>query len=194
MISWINEIRAEKSSNFIFRKESDPLWSEPDAVDRRAVHENAVLRGAPDDGLAQSGRPAAESEESPSPDASDGADGDLSEAADEPGRARSQDLSLSVEGSYDQAAGRGVRGRPDLYPAGPRVRLSRCDPGLALPVRSVVGTVDDAGQRFLLGGAGAGRGGRALTWTSSRSLNLDQMVKPFFSRFPRKMAIGYRNG
>src|SRR4051812_6652628 len=74
----------------------------------RAVHADAVLRLAPDDGLAAKPGLRGEPEAGAPPAGAVGAGGDLPQAADQYPGAGASDLSLSVAGGGDHAGRPGV--------------------------------------------------------------------------------------
>src|SRR5713101_2838743 len=82
--------------------------SGPDAADRRAVHADAVLRGAEDGALAAAARRYGESEAGATADAADGTGSDLSQAAAVPAGAWPPDLSLPAARAEDRSTQPGV--------------------------------------------------------------------------------------
>ena len=140
-----------------------------DAVDRRAIHTDAVLRD-PEDGLvARRARTPGQCKTGTPADAADGAGGDLSEATAVGSRARAQDLSVSAAQSQDRSARPGLGQRYHLHPAAAGIRLSGGGHGLVQPLCAGVGSIDFVGERLLRGGAGLG-----LATTRPEIFNTDQ--------------------
>src|ERR1700687_1157174 len=89
---------------------------EIDAVDRRAIHTDAVLRD-PEDGLvARRARIRGECETGTPADAADGAGSDISEAPAFGSRDRTQDLSVSAGQPQDRSARPRLGQRYHLHP------------------------------------------------------------------------------
>src|ERR1700680_5093103 len=82
----------------------DRRESGSDAADRRAVHANAVLRGAEDSALAVAAGRQGESEAGAAANAADGAGSDLPETAAVPAGGRTPDTSLPRGGAENRSA------------------------------------------------------------------------------------------
>jgi hypothetical protein len=127
-----------------------------DAVDRRAIHTDAILRN-PEDGLvAGRARIRGQCETGTSVDAADGVGSDLSEASAVGSRERAPDLSVSAAQPEDRAAGPRVDQRYHLYPPTAGICVSGGDHGLVQPLRTGVGSIGFLGERLLRGSAGLG--------------------------------------
>src|SRR5208282_3984374 len=127
-----------------------------DAVDRRAIHTDAVLRN-PEDGLvARRARICGQCETGTPADAADGAGSDLSKATAFGSRVRTQDLSVSAAQSQDRSARPRVVRRYHLHPPAAGLCLSGGDHGLVQPLCAGVGSIDFVGERLLRGGTGLG--------------------------------------
>src|SRR5260370_6564155 len=129
---------------------------EIDAVDRRAIHTDAVLRN-PEDGLvARRARIRGQCETGTPADAADGAGSDISEATAVGSRVRTQDLSVSAAQPQDRSAGPRLGQRYHLHPTAAGICLSGGDHGLVQPLCAGVGGIDFVGERLLRGGTGLG--------------------------------------
>ena len=127
-----------------------------DAVARRAIHTDAVLRN-PEDGLvARRARIRGQCETGTPADAGDGAGSDLSEATAVGSRVRTQDLSVSAGQPEDRTAGPRLGQRYHLHPPAAGLCLSGGDYGLVQPLCAGVGSIDFVGERLLRGGTGLG--------------------------------------
>ena len=129
---------------------------EIDAIDRRAIHPDAVLRN-PEDGLvARRARTRCECETGTPADAADGAGSDISEAPAFGPRDRTQDLSVSAGQPQDRSAGPRLGQRYHLHPTAAGICLSGGNHGLVQPLCAGVGSIDFVGERLLRGGPGLG--------------------------------------
>src|SRR5271165_3582035 len=127
-----------------------------DAVDRRAIHTDAVLRN-PEDGLvARRARIRGQRETGTPADAGDGAGSALFEATAVGSRVRTQDLSVSAAQSQDRSARPRLGKRYHLHSPAAGLCLSGGDHGLVQPLRAGVGSIDFVGERLLRGGTGLG--------------------------------------
>src|SRR6266851_2797544 len=132
-----------------------------DAVDRRAIHTDAVLRN-PEDGLvAGRARIHGQHETGTPADAADGAGSDLCKATAVGSRARTQDLSVSAAQPQDRSAGPRLGQRHHLHPTAAGLCLSGGDHGLVQPLCAGVGSIDFVGECLLRGGTGLGIDGDA---------------------------------
>ena len=102
----------------------------PDASQRQAVPEDAVLRESADDGLAHAGRVRSEPQACATVDAADGHRGDLSSTEDDGDRVGTPEIPVSAAGSRDHTAGRRVGGGHHVHPDGAWLCVSRCRAGL----------------------------------------------------------------
>lgn len=105
--------------------------SEADAVDRRAAHEDAVLRRAQDVGFFTDAGFDCESQPREASAAGDEHLCALSKAEPEQRASWSQEIPIFIEESCDHAAKSGVVRRHYVYPDGERVRLPDRGHGLA---------------------------------------------------------------
>ena len=127
-----------------------------DAVDRRAIHTDAVLRN-PEDGLvAGRARIRGQRETGTPADAADGAGSDLSKATAVGSRVRTQDLSVSAGQPQDRSARPRLGRRYHLHSPAAGLCLSGGDHGLVQPLCAGVGGIDFVGERLLRGGTGLG--------------------------------------
>src|SRR5271169_5581983 len=127
-----------------------------DAVVRRAIHTDAVLRN-PEDGLvARRARLCGQRETGTPADAADGARSDLSKATAVGSRVRTQDLSVSAAQSQDRSTRPRLGRRYHLHSPAAGLCLSGGDHGLVQPLCAGVGSIDFVGERLLRGGTGLG--------------------------------------
>jgi hypothetical protein len=127
-----------------------------DAVDRRAIHTEAVLRN-PEDGLvARRARTRGQRKTGTPADAADGAGSNLSEATAVGSRVRAQDLSVSAAQSQDRSARPRLVRRYHLHSPAAGLCLSGGDHGLVQPLCAGVGSIDFAREGLLRGGTGLG--------------------------------------
>src|SRR3990172_2811935 len=108
-----------------------------DAPARREVHANTLFRRSANDGLVARGGSRSQFQTSPPPDAVDGIGSDLSEAAAESGRTRTQDLSLPAERRSDRENEPGLEHRHHLHSPAPWICISGGGDGLVQPLCSV---------------------------------------------------------
>src|SRR3984893_3444899 len=94
-----------------------------DAVDRRAVSGDTVLRLTADDGGAALGGPSGQPQASATADAADGARSAGPKAEDQPAGGAAPDLPLSTARAGDRSTEPSVGRRHPLHPDGPRLSL-----------------------------------------------------------------------
>lgn len=124
----------------------------PDAAYRQAVSEEAVLRRAADDVVAQRAGLWCESQTRGALDAPDGAAGDLARSAHEHAAPRTSNLPVFIAWNGDSCAEPGVVRGPDVRGDAPRLHVPDGGDGLVQPVRHRMGRIQQHGERFLRGG------------------------------------------
>src|SRR5580704_5638044 len=87
-----------------------------EAVARRTVPADAVLREPADDGLVEAARVCSEPQARGAADGGNGALGDISATGNKPARAWTPDLSVLAAGRKGRAGGPGVQHGPDVHP------------------------------------------------------------------------------
>lgn len=127
-----------------------------DAVDRRAIHTDAVLRNPKDGLVARRARIRSQCETGTPADAADGAGSDISEAPAVGSWGRAQDLSVSAGQPQDRSARPRMGQRYHLHPTAAGICLFGGDHGLVQPVCAGVGSIDFVGERLLCGSTGLG--------------------------------------
>ena len=127
-----------------------------DALDRRAIHTDAVLRNSEDGLVARRARIRSQREAGTPADAADGAGGALSEATAVGSRVRTQDLSVSAAQPEDRSARPRLGQRYHLHSPAAGLCLSGGDHGLVQSLCAGVGSIDFVGERLLCGGTGLG--------------------------------------
>src|SRR5262245_6549334 len=147
---------------------------ESDAIDRRAVNADALLRDSQDDRVAEEERARGQSQTREAADADDGAGSNLSETTSQPAGARSSDLSIFIAWNQCYASRSGLEHRYYLHPPEARLRVFSSDPGLVQPIRVELGGFEYAACGVLRVGVGVGAEGgpaRDLQQRSGRAIH-----------------------
>ena len=129
---------------------------EIDAVNRRAIHTDAVLWDPEDEVVARRARVRGQSQTGASADAADGTRGDLPEATTVGPRFRAPHLSVSATGAENRSSEPSLVQRHNLHTAAARVHLSGGGDGLVQPVCTGLGGVGVLGHVLLPSGSGLG--------------------------------------
>src|SRR5712671_1410663 len=122
-------------------------------TDRSALSGPALLRLAPDGGVAGDPRSPGQPEASSALDAADGVGGDLPAPKHEQGSGGAQGLSLPPRRDCDRTGQSGLVFRRHLHPDGQGLPLFGSHHGLGQPHRAGVANVQHAWRRFLCRGA-----------------------------------------
>src|SRR5271169_5081986 len=130
-------------------------------ADRSALSGPALLRLAPDGGMAGDPRPSRQPQAGAAPDAAVGTGGDLPAPEYEQAGSGTQDLSLPAARARDRAAQSGVVLRRYLHPDGQGLSLPGGDHGLGKPRGAGVASIEHTRRRFLRRGA---RGSALALW------------------------------
>src|SRR5215472_17525453 len=130
-------------------------------ADRSAVSGPALLRVAPDGGIARDRRPCHQPQSGAAPDAAARAGGDLPAPEHKQAGGRAQDLPLSPRWAGDRAGQPGVVLRRHLHPDGQGLSLPGGDHGLGEPRGARVAPLQHARRRFLRRSA---RGSALALW------------------------------
>src|SRR5271169_6038471 len=139
-------------------------------ADRSAVSGPALLRFAPDGGVAGHPSPCRQPQTRTASDAAHGAGGDLPATEHEQGRRGSQSLPISARRHHDRAGQPSLVLGRDLYPDGQRFPLPGGHYGLGEPRGAGVAAVQHARRRVLCRGA---RGSAGALWPAE-IFNTDQ--------------------
>src|SRR5207253_1974975 len=130
-------------------------------ADRSALSGPALLRLAPDGGVAGNPRPSRQPQAGAAPDAAAGTGDDLSAPEYEQAGSRTQDLSVPSAWARDRPGQSGLVLRHYLYPDGQGLSLLGGDHGLGEPRGAGLAPLQHARRRFLRRGA---RGSALALW------------------------------
>src|ERR1700751_5458941 len=130
-------------------------------ADRSALSGPALLRLAPDGGMAGDPRPSRQPQAGAAPDAAAGTGGDLPTPEYKQAGSGAQDLSLPAARAGDRAGQSGVVFRRDLYPDGQGLFIPGGDHGLGEPRGAGLAPLQYARRRFLRRSA---RGSARALW------------------------------
>jgi len=127
-----------------------------DALDRRAIHTDAILWSSENELVARQTRIWRQSETGEAADEADGVGSHLLQAAFVGPLARTSNLSLFAERYEHRSSKPSMVQRHHLHSTQARIHLSGCGHGLVQPVRAVVGSIGFDGHIVLRGRVGLG--------------------------------------